>query len=325
MLKKEKLILFIHGFLGGNNTWGNFENLLSKHEKEVFTSYDVMFFDYPTAALKSPTIQTLARGLRTEINNRYLQYNEIILVCHSMGGLVAKQYLIDEIKIHKPKSLKVKKIIYYATPHLGTQLANYAKLVPNKQIKQMARNSEFIDSINTDNAVYKVEDHVCAKYVIAEDDDVVEKSSAQAYYANSKSEMLLGFGHINCCKPSDDMDDIRYLVLKNFILFEECKEVQQKDFAVSSAVENHSEGGDNVVNKTVINKSVSVGGSNSGIIITGNSNTIHLNKEKVLNKESVANTFKSHYQNHFKTISLLIEDDKKPIDWQLERKKDTLF
>lgn len=274
MKKKEKLILFIHGFLGGDDTWGNFENLLSKHEKEIFTYYDVKFFDYPTTALKAPTIQTLANGLRTEINNRYLTYNEIILVCHSMGGLVAKQYLINEIKIHKPESLKVKKIIYYATPHLGTQLANYAKLVPNKQIKQMARDSEFIDSINTDNAVYKVENYVCTKYIIAEDDDVVEKSSAQAYYANSKSEMLLGFGHKNCCKPSDDMEDMRYLVLKNFILFEKCKEVQQKDLAVSSVVQNHSGEGDNVVNKTVINKSVSVGGSNSGTIITGGNNIV---------------------------------------------------
>ena len=274
MLKKEKLILFIHGFLGGDNTWGNFENLLSKHEKEVFTSYDVKFFDYPTAALKSPTIQTLARGLRTEINNRYLQYNEIILVCHSMGGLVAKQYLINEIKIHKSESLKVKKIIYYATPHLGTQLANYAKLVPNKQIKQMARDSEFIDSINTDNAVYKVEDYVCTKYVIAADDDVVEKSSAQAYYASIKSEMLLGFGHINCCKPSDDMEDIRYLVLKNFILFEECEVVQLKDSKEPLVIQNHTGEGDNVVSKTVINKSVSIRGSSSGVIITGDNNIV---------------------------------------------------
>jgi hypothetical protein len=62
------------------------------------------------------------------------------------------------------------------------------------------------------------------------------------------------------------------------------------------------------------NKSVTIQGNNSGIIITGNKSTIYIDKEKLLNKESVTNTFKLYYQNHFKTISLLIEDDKKPID-----------
>lgn len=60
--------------------------------------------------------------------------------------------------------------------------------------------------------------------------------------------------------------------------------------------------------------SVIVHGNNSGIIITGNDNTIHIDKEKLLGRESVTNTFKSYYQNNFKTIPLLIEDDKKPID-----------
>ena len=274
MAKKEKLILFIHGFLGGDDTWGNFENLLSKHEKEVFTSYDVEFFDYPTSALRSPTIQVLADGLRTEIEEVYIDYNEIVLVCHSMGGLVAKQYLINEIKIHKPESLKVKKVIYYATPHLGTQLANYVKIVPyeHKQIKQMARDSDLMVSINTDDAVLKVDDYVCARYIIAENDKVVERTSAQAFYANSDSRTLLGFGHIDCCKPTNDMEDKRYLVLKNFILMD-CS--NKKNISGESNIEqNHSGNGDNVVHKTVINKSVSVGGLNSGTIITGDNNTV---------------------------------------------------
>ena len=62
------------------------------------------------------------------------------------------------------------------------------------------------------------------------------------------------------------------------------------------------------------NSSVVVYGDNSGIIITGNNNTINIDREKLLGKESVTNTFKSYYQNYFKTISLLIEDDKKPIE-----------
>jgi len=65
---------------------------------------------------------------------------------------------------------------------------------------------------------------------------------------------------------------------------------------------------------TKVDKSVTINGDNSGIVITGDNNTITLPKENLLSKKCVTDTFTTYYQNHFKTISLLIEDDKKPID-----------
>jgi len=42
--------------------------------------------------------------------------------------------------------------------------------------------------------------------------------------------------------------------------------------------------------------------------------TIYGNGSKAITEQELKNTFTTYYQNHFKTISLLIEDDKKPID-----------
>ena len=48
--------------------------------------------------------------------------------------------------------------------------------------------------------------------------------------------------------------------------------------------------------------------------LTDTNITIYSNGSKAISKEKLKNTFITYYQNHFKTISLLIEDDKKPID-----------
>jgi len=40
-----------------------------------------------------PIMKEIAEGLRTELRIRYVDYEEIYLVIHSMGGLVARKYL----------------------------------------------------------------------------------------------------------------------------------------------------------------------------------------------------------------------------------------
>ncbi len=43
----QKLILFIHGLGGSEETWGNFEKLIK--EDESFKDFDVKFFTYRTS------------------------------------------------------------------------------------------------------------------------------------------------------------------------------------------------------------------------------------------------------------------------------------
>jgi len=52
----------------------------------------------PFFSRKMPKIQELAAALKTEINNRYADFESIVLVCHSLGGLIARKYLLDEVK-----------------------------------------------------------------------------------------------------------------------------------------------------------------------------------------------------------------------------------
>src|SRR6185295_18449640 len=99
MANKSSLLLFVHG-LGGDaiGTWRGFPELINR-DGELSSRFDVGFFQFPTSLVrlpfskKFPRIQTLASALKTQINNTFNGYQSIKLVCHSLGGLIARRYL----------------------------------------------------------------------------------------------------------------------------------------------------------------------------------------------------------------------------------------
>src|SRR5688500_9350841 len=93
-----KLLLFVHGLGGdGLETWRGHERgflELIRDDPELPNQYDLAFFHYPTSGFAipwvtpGPRIGELAAGLKTELDQRYRNYDSIVLVGHSMGGLV---------------------------------------------------------------------------------------------------------------------------------------------------------------------------------------------------------------------------------------------
>jgi len=65
----------------------------------------------------APRIRDLAEGLRSQIEVRYPDYKSIILVCHSLGGLVARKYLVEEVK--RGKELRIDKLLLFAVPTMA--------------------------------------------------------------------------------------------------------------------------------------------------------------------------------------------------------------
>jgi len=103
---KPLLILCVHG-LGatGQNTWGQFHRLIDEDDS-LGPLADVKFFGFKTSktrwsllpSSRKQKVSDLAKGLRTEIDERYRDYASIVLVGHSMGGLVIRQYLVSRSK-----------------------------------------------------------------------------------------------------------------------------------------------------------------------------------------------------------------------------------
>ena len=128
---KSRLILFIHG-LGGNgrSTWQSFPKLIET-DAHLPRDNHIAFYNYPTSLFylplvsKSIKIQDLAMGLSTQITNEFVAYDSISLVCHSLGGLIARWYLMNEVRYNRP--LKVTHLLLYAVPNNGAQLASLTK------------------------------------------------------------------------------------------------------------------------------------------------------------------------------------------------------
>jgi triacylglycerol esterase/lipase EstA (alpha/beta hydrolase family) len=156
----ELLIIFVHGLGGGKGTWGLFEELL-KAETDLKDRIILAEYSYPTRLFrwlptwKSPPLQDLAKGLATEIRTRYAQCSKILMVCHSQGGLIAKRFIIEAIK--HSAHLRVREVIFFATPHFGAGFANRASIfsLNHRHLKQLRKDSDFIELINEDWVTFK--------------------------------------------------------------------------------------------------------------------------------------------------------------------------
>ena len=223
MCASNSLILLVHGFGGHKErTWRRFPELL--REDPDLQEYEVATFSYPAYHwLRHPTksiprIQLVAEALNTEICNRYREYPLIVVVAHSLGGLVVRQYLIDRA-LDKGVT-PVSRIALFGTPNDGTGLANLGKLVSwrQPQVKQLCRKSELIATLNRLWSALGIGDAVDVKYVIAGQDTVVGEDSARGLPGvRSDVAVIVDADHRSMVKP-DDREDLSYKVLKNFVL-----------------------------------------------------------------------------------------------------------
>ncbi|MGE5478142.1 MAG: esterase/lipase family protein [Bacteroidales bacterium] len=218
---RKRLALFVHG-LGGDAklTWGAFPELLrgdsATADCEIAQySYPTDLFRIPLISKKSVGIQDLAAALKTEIKHRYSDYDDIFLLCHSLGGLIAKRYIIDIINIGQ--ECRVRKVIFYATPHDGSMLADIGGVISfrHNQLKQLCRNSEFLEQLNLDWIRLCVDEKIDVTYVVGTLDRVVPKESARGFIGNRRTEVV-DRGHTDICKPSGP-SDIVFLIARNAI------------------------------------------------------------------------------------------------------------
>lgn len=123
----QNLIIFVHG-LGGSPygrspTWGHFPKFIF----EDFESLDVGLYGYLSLfkrwqVWKSVPLESEARLLASTISSSLTKYRQIILVGHSMGGLLCKAAICELLRSKGSDGMieRIAGLFLMATPSLGS-------------------------------------------------------------------------------------------------------------------------------------------------------------------------------------------------------------
>ena len=245
-VKKEKnpnLILFIHGLNGGIDTWSYSEEIsfpsLIATNKSMQSAYDIACFNYFSTLTntygnakswakrlfsslkkkqKNLPVDEIAELLRTELEVNLSDYENIIFVAHSMGGLIAKACILKQLEEEQVSS--VKGFISLAVPHSGAKIANIGGLISkNVQLDDLGVLSNTIDDLS--RKWLHTPNTPKTKYIYAANDSYVDKKSALAIDSIKKDSRAVDEDHSSICKPMDTEQTIYKAVLKDIADFEE--------------------------------------------------------------------------------------------------------
>ncbi len=130
-------LVFVHGIFGDAiGSWTNqngsrfFDLLASKMPPE--NSVDIFAFGFTSEMLgnRSFDIREAANKLQQQLFfHKVLDYETVIFVAHSMGGLVTLRSLLT----HRDLLNKVPLVFMYSTPQEGADIAAWAKLASNNR------------------------------------------------------------------------------------------------------------------------------------------------------------------------------------------------
>ena len=151
----------------------------------------------------------------------------IVLIAHSLGGIVAKQILRSATQSsdsdYKAIAQSIKLIIFLGTPHTGASLANVLNLIPgsSKHIKLLSNELGFLEDLNSYYRDFAVKNPDLKTVVYYEKFktknllEIVDRSSADPGVTGTQP-VPLDKDHINICKPKDQ-DDVVYIGVKRHV------------------------------------------------------------------------------------------------------------
>jgi len=148
-------VLLIHGYSCNSGYWRPF----SVHLRAAGISHYGIDLEPPGAGIDDMVPQVAAAVARLCAETRSTR---VIIVAHSMGGLVARAYVRQHGQAH------IARIITLGTPHHGTALANFG---PGTNAAQMRRGSAWLVSLaateadlqrNLLSSIYSVHDNIVA-------------------------------------------------------------------------------------------------------------------------------------------------------------------
>lgn len=155
---QPRLFVFVHGLHGDHmKTWTNeitkaYWPKLVRDDTGIFGATDVAVFDYFSPAVeRAPGVRDIARALRGWLaGSSATDYDDVIGVAHSLGGVIVRQLLVDLDRDRDPLLGKIRLVLAMAPAFGGSDVAGIFDDVGSKnpQFDDVRTDSPFLVDLN---------------------------------------------------------------------------------------------------------------------------------------------------------------------------------
>jgi hypothetical protein len=151
---------------------------------------------------KNLSIDDITDILYSHLKIEFRKYDKVVIIAHSMGGLIAKATIL---KLIRKKENKITLYLSLNVPNNGSKLADFGKLIfSNANIKDLAPLSKIIDEItrgwiDSKNAKLLPE----TIYFQGKNDVIVPNESSIGYDSRPTQEVYSDDDHSSILKPHD--------------------------------------------------------------------------------------------------------------------------
>lgn len=213
----RRLILFVHGLNSSADTWTPF--VRAAYGCAELAAFDFAAFEYQTSFFgrvklfsRKVDAEDWSRVFSDTLQHAVLSegaYDQVVLVGHSMGGLVAKMALRDLYDDEDDKALRrIHSLFTYATPHFGSDKAYAAVAAMSHDVSFLRKNSDAIGRLTSfwnEHAGPGKSIDIPQRAVVSASDKAVEIGSARGGL-NSTDIFHVGTSHTEVHKPENSGD-----------------------------------------------------------------------------------------------------------------------
>lgn len=233
---KKVAVVFVHGILSSAQAWASFERLIYADPDLDALKVEMFEYNTPVAELRPwrqvPDLTTVSHWLRTRFEELESQYETVVIVAHSMGGLVTLQFVARMLEDGEGTRLtRIRNIVLFACPTAGSDflrtVRRLLRMVPTfrhvqeRALRPLDADMTRVQELILNKVVHATEtsDQTCPislRLYAGATDRIVTRPSAHGPYPH-RCTRVVGGDHFEIIRP-DSPDHESYRGLKRVLI-----------------------------------------------------------------------------------------------------------